>query len=129
MKPPDFPSDSERLRLGDDSALGRLFERHHPRLRRMVQLRLDQRLRGRVDPSDVIQETNLVANRDIDQFLKSRKISFRLWLRETALQRLIDLRRKHVVAQRRSFADRRLCPTIHRWPSLNVCSLLAASRV
>jgi RNA polymerase sigma-70 factor (ECF subfamily) len=38
----------------DAEALAALFVRHRDRLRRMVRLRLDRRLLGRVDPSDAI---------------------------------------------------------------------------
>ena len=47
----------ERLRCGDDKALGELLVRHRDRLRLMVGLRMDNRLRGRIDESDVLQET------------------------------------------------------------------------
>ena len=36
--------------------LGDLFTRHRDRLRVLVDLRLDRRLRARVDPSDVLQD-------------------------------------------------------------------------
>jgi hypothetical protein len=41
---------------GDEGALALLFERHRERLERMVRLRMDRRLQGRVDPADVVQE-------------------------------------------------------------------------
>ena len=71
-------------------------------LRRVVELRMDPELRQRVDPSDVVQETQLLASQRIDDFLARRPISFRLWLRGTALEQLISLRRRHVVAEKRS---------------------------
>ena len=43
---------------GDQQALGELLGRHRDRLRRMIALRLDWRLRGRLDPSDVLQEVD-----------------------------------------------------------------------
>ena len=46
----------EQARAGDKVALNELFGRHRPRLRRMVDLRLDRRLQARIDASDVIQE-------------------------------------------------------------------------
>src|SRR5262245_65748373 len=45
-----------RVRDGDAQALVALFSRYRDRLKRMVRLRLDRRLQGRVDPSDVLQE-------------------------------------------------------------------------
>ena len=46
---------------GKRAALEELFTRHRPRLLRMAEFRLDPRLRGRIDPGDVVQETYLEA--------------------------------------------------------------------
>jgi RNA polymerase sigma-70 factor (ECF subfamily) len=54
-----LPRESELIRLaagGDQQAWAALLTAHRARLRRIVALRLDRRLRGRVDPSDVIRE-------------------------------------------------------------------------
>jgi RNA polymerase sigma-70 factor, ECF subfamily len=45
-----------QARGGDQAALNEIFARHRPRLRRMVELRLDRRLHARIDASDVVQE-------------------------------------------------------------------------
>jgi RNA polymerase sigma-70 factor (ECF subfamily) len=44
---------------GDRGALADWFERYRDRLRRMVELRMDPRLRARLDASDVLQEAYL----------------------------------------------------------------------
>jgi RNA polymerase sigma-70 factor (ECF subfamily) len=62
---------------------------------------MDRRLRARVDPSDVVQEAQLEAFRRLPDFLERRPMSFRLWLRKTAQERLIKLRRLHLGAARR----------------------------
>ncbi len=49
----------ERAASADPAAIGELFDRHRDRLRRMIHLRMDHRLRGRLDPSDVLQEAFL----------------------------------------------------------------------
>jgi RNA polymerase sigma-70 factor (ECF subfamily) len=41
---------------GDGASWGLLVAQHHERLRRMVAARLDPRLQGRIDPSDVLQD-------------------------------------------------------------------------
>ena len=46
----------QRAAGGDSAAAGEALVRHRARLRRMVEARLDRRVRGRVDPSDVLQE-------------------------------------------------------------------------
>ena len=50
----------------------------------------------------MVQETQLLASERIDDFLSRRPISFRLWLRGTALEQLISLRRRHIGATKRS---------------------------
>ncbi len=55
----DDPEDRDlliRLDRGDEQALCELFARHRGRLRRMIRLRLDRRLQGRIDSSDVLQD-------------------------------------------------------------------------
>jgi RNA polymerase sigma-70 factor, ECF subfamily len=44
---------------GDPGSWAELMKRYRPRLRRMVSFRMDPRLQGRVDPSDVIQDVYL----------------------------------------------------------------------
>ena len=62
---PKNPSEVGRLLdravAGDPEGWRALFDRDRERLRRMVALRLDRRLQGRVDPSDVIQEAHIEA--------------------------------------------------------------------
>ena len=91
-----------RIEQGDPAALGLLLAGHRDYLRRVVELRLDQPLRGRIDPSDVVQEGLMEATHRIDDYLSRRPMPFRLWLRETANQKLIDLRRRHLTAAQRS---------------------------
>src|SRR3954462_14175589 len=58
----DSRSDEDLLdaaRDGGEGALAVLVERHRERLERMVGLRMDRRLQGRVDPADVVQEAYL----------------------------------------------------------------------
>jgi RNA polymerase sigma-70 factor (ECF subfamily) len=92
----------EQVRAGDREAFEQLFARHRPYLRRVVGLRLDPQLRPRVDPSDVVQETQLEAFRRLDDFLARRPMAFRLWLRKTACERLRMVERRHIGAARRS---------------------------
>lgn len=87
---------------GQLTAFERLFERHRDELHRAVTLRFDPRLQGRVDPSDVVQETHLGAFRRLEDFTTRRPMPFRLWLRRTAQERLIKLQERHLKASRRS---------------------------
>ena len=51
----------DRLQQGDQQALADLFSRYRDRLGRMVEFRLDGRLKGRVAASDVLQEAYIDA--------------------------------------------------------------------
>jgi RNA polymerase sigma-70 factor (ECF subfamily) len=92
---------AEMVLRGDTEAFGRLFAKHRTYMRKVVALRMDRRLRARLDPSDVVQEAQLEAFRRLPDFLERRPMSFRLWLRKTAQERLIKLRRLHLGAARR----------------------------
>lgn len=45
-----------KLRQGGEVGLADVFSEHRGRLERMVRFRLDQSLRGRIDPDDVLQD-------------------------------------------------------------------------
>ena len=105
MNAPEDPQTDALLagaRRGDRSAVGRLLARHRDRLRRMVAVRIDDRLSTRIDPSDVVQETMAVAADRLSDYLRDPPLPFYPWLRQIALNRLIDLHRRHILAGRRS---------------------------
>jgi RNA polymerase sigma-70 factor (ECF subfamily) len=85
----------------DVEALTALFVRHRERLRRMVRLRLDRRLLGRVDPSDVLQEAYLDIARRAEEYLENPTMPPFLWLRFLTAQKLAALHRQHLGAQAR----------------------------
>jgi RNA polymerase sigma-70 factor (ECF subfamily) len=86
----------ERALGGDCAALAELFQRHRGRLEQMVRLRLDHRLRGRLDPADVLQEAYLDVTRRFGEYRRDPSMPFFLWLRLLTGQRLIDLHRQHL---------------------------------
>ena len=94
---PGEPTDPiEQLRGGDRQALAALFDQYRDRLRRMVELRLDPRLRARLDASDVVQEAFLDVARDLDAYLADPKLPPLLWLRLHVGRRLTTLHRQHL---------------------------------
>jgi RNA polymerase sigma-70 factor (ECF subfamily) len=98
-------SDEELIRRavgGDDAALATLFDRHRGRLERMVGVRLDPRLRGRVDPADVLQEAYLDAARQLPSYPGVEAMPPFLWLRLVTGRRLGRVRRDHLGAARRA---------------------------
>lgn len=100
----------EQIQQGDRAALDRLLTHHRAKLRDFIEFHLDPRLRARVDPSDVVQETQLELVRRIDDFLRARPMPFRLWLRKKAHDRLLDLRRLHLTRARRSVLRETVLP-------------------
>ncbi len=91
----------ERIEAGDAAAFDEMFDRHRVALREFLDRRIDDRLRARFDPSDVVQEAQLVAFRRLDDYLARRPMPFGLWLRKTAYERLLMLRRQHGQTRRR----------------------------
>jgi RNA polymerase sigma-70 factor (ECF subfamily) len=85
-----------RAATGDAEALAELFDRYRERLRQMVRLRLDRRLSGRLDPSDVLQETYLDLAKRFPEYAAKPALPFFLWLRWLTGQKLIDLHRHHL---------------------------------
>lgn len=107
---------SETLRRaaeGDSAAIAEAFSHHRGRLRRMVQLRLDRRLQGRVDPSDVLQEAYLEVARGVADYLKNPEIPFYLWVRFVTGRKLQAVHRHHLGVQARD-AGREV--SLHRGP-------------
>lgn len=89
-------------RAGREEAVNRLLDRHRDSLRRMVQMRLDARIQRRVDVSDVVQDVLVEAHRRLANYLKNPTLSFHLWLRQIAQDRIIDAHRRHRVSGKRS---------------------------
>ena len=86
---------------GDGEALASVFSIYRDRLRRMVELRMDVRLRGRVSPSDILQESYLGALQRLPHYQASSDVPIFVWLRSVTMQRLIDVHRRHVGGQAR----------------------------
>ncbi len=99
---PDTDELLRRAEHGDGQARQAVLVRHRERLKQMIAIRLDRRLAARIDPSDVVQDVLLDAARELDDYLRQRPVPFYPWLRQLAWDRLIELHRRHLHAQRRS---------------------------
>ncbi len=87
------------VRGGDPEALAALFSGHRERLRRMIEFRLDARLRGRVSTSDVLQEAYIDALKRLPHYQAAADdVPFFIWLRTVTFQRLIQVHRQHLGA-------------------------------
>ncbi len=96
---------------GDQQAIDELLALHRDRLKRMVHLRLSRRLQGRVDDSDVLQETFLNISSRLQEYTADPKLPFYLWLRHMTGLKLAEIHRRHLGTQLRD-ADREV--TLHR---------------
>jgi RNA polymerase sigma-70 factor (ECF subfamily) len=85
----------------DERDFARQFTEHRPRLKQMLQFRMDPRLSARTDLSDVLQEAYIEAFQRLDHYAKQPEMSFYLWLRHVTMQRMIDLHRRHLIAGKR----------------------------
>ncbi|MCP4592603.1 MAG: sigma-70 family RNA polymerase sigma factor [bacterium] len=115
-----------RLRRSDEDALAALFSRHRDRLLRLLEFRMDARLRGRVDAEDVLQEAYLDAAKRMHHFSEGTSTSFFIWLRMVVIQTLIDVHRRHLGAQMRD-AGREVA--IHGAPCSQTTSVSLAARL
>ena len=106
-RPAITPTEAEWIRKavnGDRKAWDDLLSTHRPRLRRMIALRMNPHLRGRLDPSDVIQETFLDATEGLAQYAERAEMPVFLWLRWLAGIKLTTLHLKHLGCQIRDAA-------------------------
>lgn len=84
----DFEQERELIRKGlrdGEAQIGDLLSKHRDRLKRLVELRLDPRVRGRVDASDIIQETQVTAIQRWKEYLDDPEVPLFVWLRFLAL--------------------------------------------
>ena len=86
---------------GDPGALSTLYAHYRDRLWRMIRIRMDRRVQGRIDPSDVLQDAFVDVSRRIHDFSLDAEYPFFLWLRQIVSQRLIDVHRQHLGAAMR----------------------------
>jgi RNA polymerase sigma-70 factor (ECF subfamily) len=96
------PDDVQAAAAGDEHRdFAELFTEHRDRLKQMLQFRMDPRLRSRTDLSDILQESYIDAYRRLDHFHRKPEMSMYVWLRQITMQRLIDLHRQHLLADKR----------------------------
>lgn len=115
-----------QAKAGDQVAVNQLMERHRDALRHLVRMRLDQKIQRRVDVSDVVQDVLIEANRRLTRYMDNPILSFRLWLRQIARDRIIDAHRRHRVSAKRS-VDREqamAAPRGYDQSSIHLASLL-----
>ena len=103
-----------------------LMDRYRERLKRMVLLRLDRRLQGRVDASDIVQEALIEAARRLPEFAAAPPMGFFLWLRWLTGEKLINTHQHHLATQKRDAARE---VSLYRRPMPEACSVSLAQQL
>jgi len=88
--------------IASQNQLPHLFESFRTRLRTLVQVRIDRRIRARVDASDIVQEAFVDAVRRFPEYQKDRKMTPYLWFRFLTLQQLSLAHRRHLGVKARA---------------------------
>jgi RNA polymerase sigma-70 factor, ECF subfamily len=91
-----------RARQGDGESLGELLTLYRNYLSLMATTQLERRLRPRVSPSDIVQETMLKAHRHFAQFKGCSEAEFLAWLRQILLSSLAHFVERHLLAAKRN---------------------------
>ncbi len=94
-----------QLIVPDEEAVPKLFRRYRERLLRMIAFRLDPRLIGKVDHEDVLQDALVETVRRYRQYLARPTVPVFVWLRQIALQALIDTHRRYLGAKMRDVSQ------------------------
>ncbi len=88
-------------RTGSDECLGRLLEYYANYLKLLATTQIDDKLRARCSPSDIVQETFYEAHRDFGKFRGGSEAEFMAWLRQILLNNLARVVEMHVLTAKR----------------------------
>lgn len=96
-----------RARLAEPGALDCLLEAYRNFLRLLARTGIDHSLRGKADPSDLVQDALLKAHQHFGQFQGSSEAELAAWLRQILARCLADLVRKYRMAEARQVGRER----------------------
>ena len=115
----EFQTLIQQAREGDQQALGHLLDNHRDFLVRLANQQIGEKLRARVDGSDVVQMTFLQAVRAIEDFHGSERGEFVAWLKQILSRNVSVAVRDHAVLQKRALKkERRLDDSRNSGPAL-----------
>jgi RNA polymerase sigma-70 factor (ECF subfamily) len=101
LPPPGCSQHLARARREGGPAVGALLEHYRHYLYLLARARMGRQLQGRLDPSDLVQETFLAAHRDFAAFRGTTEAELVGWLKQILVARLADQIRRHVKAKAR----------------------------
>ena len=90
-----------KAKSGGEAALGPLLEVYRSYLRMLARIEIGRRLQGKVDASDLVQETFLEAHRHFPSFRGSDEPQFAYWLRQILAAKVANLVRQYLGTQAR----------------------------
>ena len=102
--------------------MAELLEEFRGRISRMLAVRMNPRLRGRLDASDVIQDTFMEVHSRLDEYRERNNMPFFLWVRFLAGQKLTQMHRRHLGAGQRD-ARRELPDALRSMPGATTATL------
>lgn len=79
----------------EEKGIATIFSKFRPQLERVVEFRMDSRVRSRIDANDVLQETFIDVKARYRSFIESPGVSLFVWFRQLTLQVLIEFQRRH----------------------------------
>jgi RNA polymerase sigma-70 factor, ECF subfamily len=91
----------QEVKRGDDKALGQLLELYRTYLRLLARIEVGRRLQGKMDASDLVQETFLEAHRNFGLFRGSDEPQLVHWLRQIMAAKVANLVRHYFGVQKR----------------------------
>src|SRR5260370_22819868 len=91
----------QAAKKGGDAVLGSLLELYRNYLRLLARLEIGRRLQGKLDASDLVQETFLEAHRNFNRFPGTVEPQFVAWLRQILAAKVANLVRHYFATQAR----------------------------
>lgn len=101
-------------KTGETEKLGELLEVYVNYLKILATTQLDAKLRHRVSPSDIVQETLLEAHRDFPQFRGQSEPELLAWLRRILIHNISRVVERHVLAEKRNVRREVSLERVHR---------------
>jgi RNA polymerase sigma-70 factor (ECF subfamily) len=104
-----------RAAAGDGAAWGALLTAHEERLARMVAFRMDPRLRGRIDATDIVQDAFVEAAAHREDYFREPTAPLFLWLRGVVSNKLLEVHRHHLGTRMRDAKRERPLDAPPKW--------------